>query len=403
MQDIRGTLQIQIESPYWDEAFARAQKDPQIPQWLTDDYILALEKDFSLLGDQQSAVLAGLAQVRQREELSLLAKTLYHIIAMDHRYSQAFTAFQIPQPPAGVSTAGYDLVALFPILGHIPLSNQLLKDRGVDDSVIYDTLNGLRINIRLSSEKAGRSYFSEYAFSILGAYIYTNSLNVGRLRFEIYPNSNRNIKAFADHSGNICLLMHDITLHRDGNILGAIGYTEEDGAYDADFVETDDYFEGYAVNREGLAENKRTRLYKKDWKCILQPGDALLKVHIPTGPKLTKESCDDAYRKAVELFPRCYPEHDFKGFVCNTWLLAPIMKTFLKEDSNIVKFQEPFHIFPAKNDAPDVFWYVFKKTVQSAAEVNPAELPEGNSMQRGVKSLLLQGKFVHQFNGFIPF
>ena len=49
--------------------------------------------------------------------------------------------------------------------------------------------------------------------------------------------------AVTDKNGNICLLMHDITLHARGGILGAIGYTDEEGAFAADFWETEDYYE----------------------------------------------------------------------------------------------------------------------------------------------------------------
>ena len=135
----------------------------------------------------------------------------------------------------------------------------------------------------------------------------------------------------------------------------------------------------------------------------MAPGDTLIKVHIPSMGKLLKEDCDAAYERARETFTRCYPEYDFKGFVCNTWFLNPVLRGFLKEDSNIVLFQNKYTVFPAKNLAPDVFLYVYGLRVNSAEEVDAASLPEDNTMRRGVKKLLQDGIYVHQFNGFIPF
>ena len=68
-----------------------------------------------------------------------------------------------------------------------------------------------------------------------------------------------------------------------------------------------------------------------------------------------------------------------------------------------MQFQSDYRIFPAVNNAPDVFHYVYGKTVASADEVDVASLPEDNRMQSGVKNLLLKGEYIHQYNGFIPF
>ena len=60
-------------------------------------------------------------------------------------------------------------------------------------------------------------------------------------------------------------------------------------------------------------------------------------------------------------------------------------------------------LIPARNDAPDVFLYVYGMNVKSAAEVDATTLPETNSLQRGVKKLLQEGIYIHQYHGFIPF
>jgi hypothetical protein len=212
------------------------------------------------------------------------------------------------------------------------------------------------------------------------------------------------VSIFQDKAGKLCILMRDTRLHASGNRLGAIGFTDEAGSYDADFVETDTYYEGYAVNEKTcLAENQRTQLPKEEWQCIFAPGDTLIKVHIPVRGKLTKEACHASYEKARKIYSACYPEYDFKGFVCNTWLLSPAMRAFLPEESNIVQFQNDYRIFPAVNNAQDVLHYVYGIDVASADLVYANSLPEDNSMRRGVKELLLKGVYVHQCNGFIPF
>ena len=402
---IRGTLNVKIESPFWDDALKKSMEEPAVPEWLTEDYIAELENTYSLFGDMAPYIFQARVQVVSSPELCLLAKILYHIIDRNKNFREAFCSFALPKAPEGATdTLGYDYVGLFPILAHIRHFVRELTQRGVTPDIIYDTFAFLRKRIQRSVEKYGKPCLCEKDFSTFRLYVYTNFLIIGRLRFEIQPNSNRNVKAFAHPDGTVRLLMCDTVLHKNGNILGAVGYTDEEDAYDADFRETDEYYEGYGVDpHSGLAEKTRTRLPKKDWKCILQPGDTLLKVHIPLGGKLLKEDCDAAYERASRVFPKAYPEYDFKGFICNTWLLCPVLKTFLKETSNIVQFQEKYHVFPAKNAATDVFLYVYGLTVSSAEEVEPSQLPEDNTMRREVKRLLQEGKYIHQFNGFAPF
>lgn len=394
-QDIRETLGVCVNSPFWEEALAAAAGMPAIPQWLTEDYISKTDEKYQLLGDKRNLVLDALSRVVKDPVLCTFTKVLYHIIGMKRGYKDAFARFALPESE--------NLVGLFPVLGHITPSCEALRKRNVPEDIICDTLSFFRLNI---SDCLGQEIprFGEMEFAYFPIYLYTDNLWIGRLRFEIHPNADRNVSVFADKSGRICILMRDTRLHVSGNRLGAIGFTDEAGSFDADFVETDTYYEGYVVNEKTcLAENTRTRLSKEEWECIFAPGDTLLKVHIPYGGKLTREACDAAYEKARRIYTACYPEHDFRGFICNTWLLCPALLSFLPEHSNIRHFQDSYRIFPAKNTAADVFLYVYGMTVSSANEVDFENLSEDNSMQRGIKKLLLSGEYIHQYNGFIPF
>ena len=402
--DIRQKLNIELESPFFDEALETAKAMPAVPQWLTPEFIYEFEKDYDILGQYKDAVVRAAGLVAQDADLCLLAKVLFCIVAKKQVYSKSFTALTLPEAPEGAQPEGYALLALLPILGNARLFADDLIRRGVPQDVIFDSFYFLRYRVKNHAEQNVPPYYDKAAFSMYGMHVYNNNIEVGRLRYEIHHGFDRNVKVFADGNGNVRILMCDVTLHAKGHILGVVGYTDEEGAYDANFVETEDYYEGYAVDSAtGLAQNTRTRLSKKDWKLILQSGDTILKVHVRGGQKLLKEDCDISYARAKDIFQRCFPEYNFKGFVCNTWLLCPVMGRFLKKDSNIMQFQQPYHLFPAKNNAPDVFGYVYGLSVTSAADVDPETLTEDNSMQRGVKQLLKEGIYIHQFNGFIPF
>lgn len=405
MQDIRITLNISIDSPFWEDALEKALLMPAVPQWLSEDFLLALEKDFFLLGDLKEHVLHSLEQVRNTPELCLFAEVLYHILDQKKSFKEAFSRFMLPNAPEGSSdTLGYDFVGLFPILAHTRLLGNELSALGVSHKIIYDTFSFFRSFIKVSSKQAGRPCFSEDFFALYPVYIFKRYLWIGRLRFEFHPSFDGNVRMFKRQDGKTCLLLCDTMLHAKGQILGSIGFSDAENAYPADFRETDEFYEGYAVNPQThLAEATRTRLTKQEWQQVIKPGDALIKVHIPKSGKLLKEECEASYAQALPVFQKVYPGYDFKGFVCCTWMLCPAFRKILKKDSNILSFQDKYTLFPIKDPAVDVFRYVFDHAVSSVEEIEVSALPETNTMQQGLKKLLLAGEYIHNYGGLISF
>ena len=404
MNDIRKELNIDIQSPYWDEAYNLAFTSPDVPEWLTEEYLRGLHASLGVLPKSLKTLVSAIPHIVKVPALCLLAKTLYHILATKKGFGEAFTSFELPKAPEGEeNTIAYDCVVIFPIIAHLRPSWEVLRARGIEESVCRDSLLWADSLFSGDSEKAGKPYFSLGMFKAYGVAIYVNSLIIGRLRFELYQNSERPARVFENKNGEFCVLMENTRIHRSGQILGSYGATDEDGAYDADFKETEDAYEGYAVNKKTrLAENFRTRLSKKEWKQVYASGDSAIKVHIPYGGKLDKESCEDSYRRAKEIFEKSYPEYDFKGFLICCWMLSPELRDILSPESNIIAFQDKYTVFPSKSSAADAFLYVFKKEVSSVSDISIEELPEDNSLMQGVKKKALEGKYIHQCNGFFP-
>lgn len=405
MQDIRKILGLEIESPYWDEAFEKALKQPEIPEWLTEKYFRELHEETGILPDVLETLVQAIPYVLEVPELVLYAKTLYNIFGLRKPTSEAFSKFeQIKAPEGTENPIGYDLLLAFPIFAHLRPSWDELRARGVEADVAQKSLMWANNILRGVMQAEGKPSTSMYLFNVHRVCIYVKQLYIERLRFELAPNSKRPARVFENREGRLAALMCDCVIHKSGYILGSGNCTDEDGSYDADFVETETTYEGYAVSDEThVAEKTRTVLPKSEWTPVFVPGDTVLKIHISPGPGFTKENCDKSFERAREIFPRCYPEYDFKGFATSCWMLSPVLREILKPESNIISFQDRFKVFPGEDNALDVYQYVYKLRPKSVDEVDFASLSEENSMQRGVKQKALEGKFVHQCNGFIPF
>ncbi|MBQ2696366.1 MAG: hypothetical protein IJF61_03590 [Clostridia bacterium] len=405
MNDVRDILNIKIESPYWDEAYAKALSEPAVPEWMTEAYIRALHEEKGVLPRRLDTILSVLPHAVAVPELCLLAKTLYHIIGTKKSFSEAFTEFELPKAPDTVeNTLGYDCFAIFPVLAHIIPTWNELKERDIPDEVLTASLHWADTIFVEWSERAGKTIFHEEEFKLYKFAVYVNNLTVGRLRFEIHENSSRPVRIFKNKkNGTFCPLMDGAMIHKSGHILGSMSCKDEEGSYPADFVETEDAFEGYPLDENTrLAIKKRVRLLKSEWEQVYASGDTVLKVHIPHGGAITPEVCKDSYKRGKELFARCFPEYKFKCFLICCWTLSPVLKEILPPESNIIAFQNSYVVYPMKNPAMDVFLYVYNIEANSLDDIAVAELPENNTLQRGVKQKTLEGKYIHQFGGYMP-
>lgn len=402
MSDIRKLLSIRIESPYWESAIRLAENEPDIPEWLTENYIRQIHEKHSFFNSNLDIIVSAIPHIIKVPELCLLAKTLYHILDTKKNFNDAFTVFEAPKAPEGTeNTIGYDCVLGFPVLAHLVKSWNELEKRGVEKDILRDSFVTVDHLFTYSQEEAGRPAFTEQFFRMYGNAIYINYLKIGRLRFEIYENSARPVRIFKNQSGEYKVLMCNCVLHQSGNILGAYGCEDAENSYDAGFIETDTYYCGYSLDEKTrLAKKECITLTKSEWKCVYKSGDNALKVHIPYGPRLDKESCEESYRRAKEVFSRCFPEIKFNCFLLLCWMLSPELRDILPEDSNIIGFQNKYIVFPAKDKAIDAYQYVYKVPQDKFSEIDIFSLPEDNTIRRGIKKKALEGKLIRECYGF---
>ena len=129
-------------------------------------------------------------------------------------------------------------------------------------------------------------------------------------------------------------------------------------------------------------------LLEEDLACgdrTYPAGTAVLNVHIPAGEPLDV----DAVREAMEYAPRFYETHfgkEFTLFHCHSWLLSPQLKEILPEDSRIMQFQNLFEICWMDEERQA------EERVFGCLAEDPATYPEETSLQRKMKSALLEGK-----------
>ena len=144
---------------------------------------------------------------------------------------------------------------------------------------------------------------------------------------------------------------------------------------------------GYPALPNGrLAYQPRT-LNLADWEIAFSEGDKMINVHIPACAPLAYEATRDSFRICREFFATYYPGFDYKGFQCGSWLLDSSFPRFLPPESNIVRFQSLFRLFPAPggND------YQHRERAFGDPKLPLDQVPQKTSLQRILKREMLNG------------
>lgn len=80
------------------------------------------------------------------------------------------------------------------------------------------------------------------------------------------------------------------------------------------------------------------------WKDVFPEGTPIITIHILKDTDFRPDKIDKSFKMAREFFKAYFPEHDYKAFVCRTWLLYGPTRDILSKDSNIASFSKRFEI-----------------------------------------------------------
>lgn len=116
-------------------------------------------------------------------------------------------------------------------------------------------------------------------------------------------------------------------------------------------------------------------------------GDKIVSVHIPGGEKLDDLACYEAFQKAERFILTYFPEHDFKCFICGSWLLYEGYDAFLKKDSNISKFRDLFKPYKTEENE-SIIKFAFAKNI---TRDNIEEYQARNSFQKKLQKYISEG------------
>lgn len=304
--------------------------------------------------------------------------------------------FKRPQTPPGKDPLGYEMVLGLALCSQIDDMAETLRKRGLPEDFIRETIK-LPINTVSTHERKhnGEPGFDLYVWDQL--YIMGVLFLLDRLEAEFYGKFSPNAKVFQNQKQEVMVLAHDLEVHRDGIALGCKHYEDERDAWTAVVEETENSYIGYPVQENGWISKHKTELDKKEWKLVVEKGDPVIRLHIPSNGKLTPEAVARSIETIKTFAARYFPEYRYQCFTCHSWLMDPQLEALLGAESNITKFMNMFTKVTCKSAGEDVFNFVFNKPdLNFAIE----ELPENTRLQKALKAHYLNGKAIYEVCGF---
>ena len=121
------------------------------------------------------------------------------------------------------------------------------------------------------------------------------------------------------------------------------------------------------------------------------PWDHRVYIHIPGGADLSADSIADSLRQENRFAEVYEPDFEGKGLHCESWLLSPVLRQFLPEDSRILAFQNLFEVSETNPDDDAYLEWVFGLAPGQMEHAVLSSLPENTSLQRSLKQYVLQG------------
>lgn len=283
---------------------------------------------------------------------------------------------------------------LFPALAMIagfPRARALHQARGIPEAVTKATLCDLERSLEAYRDEHGVWGFDNAPW--LRHHLTGGLFELGRLQYQ--PGTMGmpyRIYRHRDDASLIALASEQVSCTSEGLP------QREAAGFCCGLILGDHKVTGHPVLSEsGRISPKPVEIQLSHYELIAEPASRLLFVHIPKGERLTVEDCDESFRLSESFFSQYFPEMDWQGYGCISWLLDPELRKCLPVQSNILAFASRFFPLAVPNATGS---QILERVLGAGAD--PATFEPSSSLQKAVVDHLKAGGAFRTTGGFIP-
>lgn len=340
------------------------------------------------------------AQIRADAELQAIFAAFHEKTALRGEWQREWTALRFD--PLVVERMG-ERASQFYLLAYLaalPYTWQLYQQRGISLEIFRATMLDFRFYMQDYFDLHG--IWGYPVFPWVWRHLTGELYRLGRLQYMLTPFS-AGVTVLRKRTDQETLLLADPQqpLRADGWAWGA-GLAEggktppTPETWQPLFEAQPDGWRGHAVSPYGWVEKNARFLPAAEWQLALQRGDTVLDLHIPRKDPLNAQTCSVSYTQALAFFAHVFPERQPKALHCHTWMFSPQLQQFLPPESNVVRFQREFYLYPFAG-SPSFLWnFVFgdKYPLRESA-------PRDTSLRRAVLDWLENGSEIFDLPGLM--
>jgi len=340
------------------------------------------------------------AQIRADADLLAIFAAFYEKTALRGEWKREWSPLEIDPL---VSQRMGERAVQFYLLAHLaalPHTWQFYQKRGISLEIFQATLLDVQFYMQDYFDLHG--IWGYTVFPWIWRHLAGELFRFGRLQYQ--PSSfSGGVTALRRRADGEILLLADPEqpLRPDGWAWGAGLSPEQRTPPDGSswlpvFEITDQGWRGHPVSPYGPVQKQPVSLPAAEWEVALQKGDPILDLHIPRRDPLNAQTCGESYAQALVFFAEQFPEHRSKALFCHTWMFSPQLQQFLTPESNIVKFQREFYLYPSAGSPAFLWNFVFGDKYPDRASA-----PRDTGLRRVVLDWLADGKQIFDLPGIM--
>jgi hypothetical protein len=351
--------------------------------------------------------LIGIARtVKEQPALFEIFASFHEKTALRGEWRQDWSP--LPVDPEVAATFGNQasMFYLLAYLAALPYVAQSYKRMGIGMDVFHDTM--LDFQLWMIHYKNVYGYWGFAQFMWIWIHMACKLFRLGRLQY-ILGSFDYGVTFFRKKQTGEILALADpaLRLRADGYAAGAGRRplpgnqplpepATEEGDWQPVFEASPEGWRGNPVSPYGFAIKRDTFLPRLEWEVALQKGDTVLDLHIPRNDPFTVEACRASLRRAYDFFPQKFPDRPFRAATCHTWFFTAQLQDLMPPESNIIRFQREFYLFPYPGGPGFLWTFVFTEKYQ-----DPATAPRDTSLRRAVLDWLGEGKELFDLAGVL--
>lgn len=373
---------FELFEPHWEESEASYPEGG--PPFVQPGQVAEHHAFAALPAELEPLLQETARRIRETPALSHLAWHCHRLLFEYRDYEGPSVAKWPPLTAALGELQG--LFYLLVAMGMIPLVKAVHRSRGIPEQVTRETCGHFPSILQLYREAHGGWGVPLNVLYWLRHYTAGDLFTLGRLQYMVRPFSGR-LEAYRHvRTGEVVALAADGTRFAADGCIVSDAAPDGPGAWTAKLEHGQDAVTGRPISPAGVGMNAQVTLPHDQWRRVLATGDPVLDTHIPGGGGLTPERCHDTMRRALEFFPRYFPERPFVGFGCGSWILNPELEWIYSPTSNMVLWQRELYLFPIPSGPRSGLFFVFGRD-----DVDSATAPRDTSLRRALLEQLERG------------